>query len=106
MGEIARSEGLGSALGADGRLLVAVNPPRRGLAERERAELAALTPRAVLYLSCNPATLARDLADLVERGFTVERVRPFDMMPQTPHVEVLALIERRPSRDTTDRSPD
>lgn len=93
MGEIARADNLSSSSDGDGALIVAVNPPRRGLAERERAELAALAPRAVLYLSCNPTTLARDLADLVGRGFAVARVRPFDMMPQTPHVEVLALVE-------------
>jgi 23S rRNA (uracil1939-C5)-methyltransferase len=89
---ISHREGLRAEEG--GALLVSVNPPRRGLCEGAREAIVALAPRAVLYLSCDPTTLARDLAQLVGRGFTVRRLRPFDMMPQTPHVEVLALLER------------
>jgi 23S rRNA (uracil1939-C5)-methyltransferase len=89
---IAAEHGLQAGAGAG--LLAVVNPPRRGLDEGERSALVALAPRALLYLSCNPTTLARDLAALHARGFAVRRLRPFDMMPQTPHVEVLALLER------------
>jgi tRNA/tmRNA/rRNA uracil-C5-methylase (TrmA/RlmC/RlmD family) len=46
----------------------------------------------LLYLSCNPLTLSRDLAALVSAGAEVVRISPFDMMPHTPHVETLALV--------------
>jgi 23S rRNA (uracil1939-C5)-methyltransferase len=90
---IARREELAPAPGGD--VLAVVNPPRRGLAEAARAAIAELEPRSILYLSCDPHTLARDLADFFARGFAVRRVRPFDMMPQTPHVETLALLARK-----------
>ena len=48
----------------------------------------------MVYLSCDPATLARDLACLAERGFHLVRVTGFDLFPQTPHVEALAVLER------------
>jgi 23S rRNA (uracil1939-C5)-methyltransferase len=48
----------------------------------------------VVYLSCDPATLARDLALLQEQGFCLARLTGFDLFPQTPHVEALAVVER------------
>jgi 23S rRNA (uracil1939-C5)-methyltransferase len=48
----------------------------------------------VVYLSCDPATLARDLASLEEQGFSLVRVTGFDLFPQIPHVEALAVAER------------
>ena len=74
--------------------LVAVNPPRKGLAAPVTAMLGALAPRRIAYVSCDPGTLARDLAQLTRHGYRVERVRAFDMMPQTPHVEAVALLTR------------
>jgi 23S rRNA (uracil1939-C5)-methyltransferase len=74
--------------------LVVLNPPRKGCAPAALAELARLRPRAVAYLSCDPDTLARDLAALVERGSRVRSITPFDMMPHTPHVEALAILDR------------
>jgi 23S rRNA (uracil1939-C5)-methyltransferase len=56
------------------------------------AEVVRLAPRAVAYLSCDPDTLARDLAWLAARGYRAREVTPFDMLPHTPHVEVLALV--------------
>jgi 23S rRNA (uracil1939-C5)-methyltransferase len=70
---------------------VVVNPPRKGCDERVLAALARLRPQTLLYLSCNPRTLSRDLARLVGAGASVVRISPFDMMPHTPHVETLAL---------------
>lgn len=70
------------ALPAD---LVILNPPRAGVDERVTAALAARPPRAVLYVSCNPATLARDVARMP--GYRVASLRAFDMFPQTAHVE-------------------
>lgn len=77
--------------GAD---LVSVNPPRKGLSEEVRETLVRLGPARLLYVSCSPVSLARDLAWLVERGYRVERLLPFDFFPQTPHVECLALARR------------
>jgi 23S rRNA (uracil1939-C5)-methyltransferase len=74
--------------------VVVLNPPRKGCAPAALAEVARLRPRAIAYLSCDPDTLARDLAALVERGHRVRSVTPFDMMPHTPHVEALAVLER------------
>jgi len=53
-----------------------------------------LAPRAIAYLSCDPHTLARDLARLATRGYRTSRVTPFDMLPHTPHVEALAIVGR------------
>ena len=95
---IVRREGL--VAGDGGALLVAVNPPRKGLSAATRDALVALAPRSILYLSCDPKSLVRDLTDLVGRGFAVERLQPFDMLPQTPHVEALALLARLPGPPT------
>ncbi|MFL5306472.1 MAG: 23S rRNA (uracil(1939)-C(5))-methyltransferase RlmD [Polyangia bacterium] len=75
--------------------VVVVNPPRRGCAPEVLAEVARLSPRAVGYLSCDPDTLARDLAVLAGRGYQPASVTPYDMLPHTPHVETLAILQRR-----------
>jgi len=74
--------------------VVVLNPPRKGCDPPVLAEVARLGPRAVAYLSCDPDTLARDLAVLEARGFALRAVTPFDMLPHTPHVEALAVLER------------
>ncbi len=74
--------------------LIVLNPPRKGCAPEVLTQVGRLAPRAIAYLSCNPDTLARDLALLAERGYRVTRVTPFDMLPHTPHIEALALLER------------
>lgn len=74
--------------------LVAVNPPRKGLTAQVVDVVAQLAPRKIAYVSCDPGSLARDLAQLTARGYRVERVRAFDMLPQTPHVEAVALLGR------------
>jgi 23S rRNA (uracil1939-C5)-methyltransferase len=71
-----------------------LDPPRTGLPRGSAADLAKLEPERVVYLSCDPATLARDLAELHPRGYALRRVQPIDLFPQTPHVEALALLER------------
>jgi 23S rRNA (uracil1939-C5)-methyltransferase len=83
---------LGTIARAD---LVVLNPPRKGCAPAVLAEVVRLAPRAIAYLSCDPDTLARDLAFLVaERGYRCDAVTPFDMLPHTPHVEALAFLAR------------
>ena len=71
---------------------VVVNPPRSGCTPQVLAAIAALQPRTLVYVSCHPASLARDLALLVEYGFRVAQVQPVDMFPQTPHVENVARL--------------
>jgi 23S rRNA (uracil1939-C5)-methyltransferase len=75
--------------------IVVVDPPRSGLHPRVVARVAELAPRRVVYVSCNPATLARDAADFAARGYALEHAEPFDMFPHTPHIECVARLERR-----------
>jgi 23S rRNA (uracil1939-C5)-methyltransferase len=75
--------------------VVVLNPPRKGCGPAVVEEVARLAPRVVAYLSCDPDTLARDLALLSERGYHARGVTPFDMLPHTPHVEALAVLDRR-----------
>ncbi len=73
--------------------LVVLNPPRKGCAPAVIAAVVQLHPRLVAYLSCNPASLARDLAALARLGLRTVSITPYDMLPQTPHVEALALLD-------------
>jgi 23S rRNA (uracil1939-C5)-methyltransferase len=72
--------------------LVVLNPPRKGCASQVLTEIARLAPRAIAYLSCDPETLARDLATLATHGYHARAVTPFDMLPHTPHIEALAVL--------------
>lgn len=72
--------------------LLVVNPPRRGLSEALCSDIARAAPRWMLYSSCNPDSLARDLGRLP--GYRPLRARLFDMFPHTPHAEVLVWLER------------
>jgi 23S rRNA (uracil1939-C5)-methyltransferase len=74
--------------------VVVADPPRAGFHPKALAALVALAPARVVYVSCNPSTLARDLADLVRGGYQVEWVQPVDMFPQTPHIEAVARLRR------------
>lgn len=74
---------------------VVADPPRAGLTAPVVAALGELKPPTLIYLSCDPATLARDCAALGEVGLQVERIRPLPMFPQTAHVETLVLLRRR-----------
>ena len=73
---------------------VIANPPRRGLAPQVRTAIAALGAARVIYVSCEPTTLARDLAHLARLGLRAERLAPFDLLPQTAEVESVAVLER------------
>lgn len=73
--------------------VVVVDPPRPGLTSQTTDGLAHLQPQRIVYVSCNPATLARD-AQRLAPSYTLTRAVPVDMFPQTAHVEVVALLER------------
>ncbi len=104
----ARRNGIGNASfhampaeGAAARLaggfpfdLVVLDPPRSGALAVVK-ELLRLPPRRILYVSCDPATLARDLKSLLGQGFELLWSRPFDLFPQSSHTESLSLLQRR-----------
>jgi 23S rRNA (uracil1939-C5)-methyltransferase len=74
--------------------VVVMDPPRAGLSRKiVRRVIECEAPR-IVYVSCNPTTLAPNAAQLGEAGYTLRRVRPVDMFPQTPHIECVALLER------------
>ena len=70
-----------------------VDPPRKGCDENLLKTIAAMKPKKVVYVSCNPATLARDLRYLEDNGYKTVEVQPVDMFPQTMHVENVAKLE-------------
>ncbi len=74
--------------------VVVVDPPRAGLSKKVVARIAEAGPKRIVYVSCNPTTLAPNAAQLGEAGYRLARVRPVDMFPQTPHIECVALLER------------
>jgi 23S rRNA (uracil1939-C5)-methyltransferase len=75
--------------------VVVLNPPRKGCAPAVLDRVAALGPRTVAYLSCAPETLARDLELLHQRGYRTRDITPLDMLPHTPHLEALAILDRQ-----------
>ena len=74
--------------------LAVVDPPRPGLAPEAIDWIVRLQPETVLYVSCNPSTLARDLKLFLQAPYAVEAIEPFDLFPNTYHVETLALLRR------------
>jgi 23S rRNA (uracil1939-C5)-methyltransferase len=75
-----------------------VDPPRAGLSQKVVRRILEAQPARIVYVSCNPTTLAPNAAQIVEAGYALTRVRPVDMFPQTPHIECVALLERRTGR--------
>jgi 23S rRNA (uracil1939-C5)-methyltransferase len=75
--------------------VLVVDPPRAGLSQKIVRRVIEAAPKRIVYVSCNPTTLAPNAAQLVEAGYELTKVRPVDMFPQTPHVECVAQLERR-----------
>jgi 23S rRNA (uracil1939-C5)-methyltransferase len=71
-----------------------IDPPRAGLSQKIVRRIIEAAPQRIVYVSCNPTTLAPNAAQLVEAGWRLERVQPVDMFPQTPHIECVALLTR------------
>jgi 23S rRNA (uracil1939-C5)-methyltransferase len=74
--------------------VLVVDPPRAGLSKKVVRRIIDAAPGKIVYVSCNPTTLAPNAAQLVEAGYALRRVRPVDMFPQTPHIECVALLEK------------
>ena len=72
--------------------IVILDPPRVGASDKALAKIISLKAPKIIYVSCNPTTLARDLSRLARRGYYLESVQPLDMFPQTSHVETVAIL--------------
>jgi 23S rRNA (uracil1939-C5)-methyltransferase len=78
-----------------------VDPPRAGLSQKVVRRIVEAQPSRIVYVSCNPTTLAPNAAQMVAAGYRLVRVRPVDMFPQTPHIESVALLERSTGRNSS-----
>ncbi len=76
--------------------LVTVDPPRKGLAEPVVATIARMAPARIVYVSCDPATLARDLKRFTDSGYRPTAAEAVDLFPRTAHIETVCLLERQP----------
>jgi 23S rRNA (uracil1939-C5)-methyltransferase len=74
--------------------VVVIDPPRAGLSQKIVRRVIECDAKRIVYVSCNPTTLAPNAAQLVEAGYALRRVKPVDMFPQTPHIECVALLEK------------
>ena len=78
----------------DGGDVVILDPPREGAGKEVISELARIAPRAIVYVACDPAALARDTTYLQEAGYSLKQMRAFDLFPMTHHIETVALYEQ------------
>ena len=74
--------------------VVVVDPPRAGLSQKVVRRVLEAEADRIVYVSCNPTTLAPNARQMVDAGYALKTVRPVDMFPQTPHIESVALFER------------
>ena len=74
--------------------VIIVDPPRKGCEEGLLHTISDMAPERIVYVSCDPGTLARDLSILEELGYKTEQVCPYDMFPRTVHVETVVLMSR------------
>ena len=80
--------------------IVMLDPPRKGCDEATLSAVVRMAPRRVVYVSCNPATAARDAAWLEQNGYHAEKVQPVDLFPRTKHVETVVLLSQQKPDDT------
>lgn len=76
--------------------IAVVDPPRAGLSQKVVRRIVDAAPKRVVYVSCNPTTLAPNARQLVDAGYVLKSVQPVDMFPQTPHIEAVSVFERGP----------
>jgi 23S rRNA (uracil1939-C5)-methyltransferase len=81
--------------------VIVCDPPRAGLSKEARRTMAAARPERVVYVSCNPATFARDTRDFIAGGYGLSRVTLFDMFPATAHLELVSLFELKTAQSET-----
>lgn len=74
--------------------VIVLDPPRKGCSEQTIKAAAKMAPDRIVYVSCDPATLARDCAAFKELGYEVEEATPVDLFPRTAHVETVCLLSR------------
>jgi len=71
-----------------------VDPPRAGIDKFAIDAILQINPQVIAYVSCDPSTLARDAARLIKGGYTLQNVTPFDLFPQTYHIESISIFIR------------
>ena len=74
---------------------ILIDPPRKGCSVDFLNQLFAFGPSRVVYVSCNPATQMRDLKSFLEKGYEIESIQPFDLFPQTRHLECVIALSRQ-----------
>ena len=75
--------------------VMALDPPRAGLHPSAREAIAAHAPEKIVYVSCNTATLARDMGEFMKKGYELRSVQPVDMFPHTAHIETVSVLQRK-----------
>ena len=73
---------------------IITDPPRAGMGIRTAKQITRLKAKKIIYVSCNPFSAARDLAVLVEGGYSIKQITPIDMFPHTDHIEAVFYLER------------
>ncbi len=77
--------------------VVVLDPPRKGCDERLLNTILKIAPKKIVYVSCDPATMARDIKTFIEQGYCLNMVQPVDMFPHTIHVEAIVLLQKAES---------
>ena len=72
--------------------IVLIDPPRPGLHPKTIEHLINLSPKKIIYVSCNPATMARDIEILSNQEYSIKDLQPIDMFPHTPHIECITTL--------------
>ncbi len=88
------AEDVSETLSGDKFDTVVLDPPRTGCDPRVIAAIIKILPQKIVYVSCGPATLARDIKGLISNGYAIRNIQPFDMFPQTGHVETVLTMAR------------
>ena len=93
-GHSGSAEDVSEALSGEKFNTIVLDPPRTGCDPRVIAAIIKISPQKIVYVSCGPATLARDIKSLMSNGYAIRNIQPFDMFPQTGHVECVVLMTR------------